>query len=256
MRELIRVTTERDGQLERIILNRPKGNIIDKEMLGALTYHLRALADHPGSRKLLLFEGAGDHFSFGAAIDEHLPGQVGEFLAAFHGFFRALEALGIPTAAVVRGQCLGGGCELALWCGWVFCHPGAQFGLPESKLGVFPPVAMLALPWRISGARATQLILTGESMDGAAAAALGLADQCDTDPGAALIDWFERALAPKSAVALRAAWRATRRPLAAALECELPQLESYYLRDLMACRDPLEGITAFMEKRPPRWSHA
>jgi len=247
---------ECDGQVERIILNRPKGNIIDKEMLTALIHHLQAIGENPGARKLLVFEGAGDHFSYGASLEDHLPEHVGEFLAAFHRFFRALEDVGLPTAAVVRGQCLGGGCEIALWCGQVFCHPAAMFGLPESKLGVFPPVAVLALPWRIGGARATQLILTGESVDGVVATELGLADRHEVDPETALRGWVERTLVPKSTVALRAAWQASRRPLAEALLRDLPVLETLYLRDLMAHHDPLEGLSAFMAKRAPRWKNA
>jgi cyclohexa-1,5-dienecarbonyl-CoA hydratase len=247
---------ECDGQVERIILNRPKGNIIDRDMLNALTLHLRALGEKPEARKLLVFEGAGEHFSYGASLADHLPDNVAEFIAAFHHFFRALEDVGLPTAAVVRGQCLGGGCEIALWCGQIFSHPAAMFGLPETKLGVFPPVATLALPWRIGGARATALILTGESLDGVAATTLGLADRHDVDPEAALRGWVERELIPKSTVALRAAWQATRRPLAEALLRDLPVLEKLYLNDLMAHHDPVEGVSAFMAKRAPRWKNA
>ena len=252
----IRCDSERSGQIERIVLDRPKANILDLEMIAAIRGRLAELSCAPGPLKLLVFEGKGEHFSFGASVDEHLPERVGQLLPAFHGLFRDLERLGVPTAAQVRGQCLGGAFELALWCGLIVCEPSARFGVPEIRLGVFPPVAAIALPWRVSGARATQIILSGDTCDGQSAATSGLADRCAEDAAAALREWFDERLAGKSAVAVRAAWRASRRPLERALAVELPELERLYLQDLMSHRDPVEGLTAFLERRQPVWSNA
>lgn len=252
----IRCDSECSGQIQRIVLDRPKANILDLEMIAAIRGRLAELSCEPGSLKLLVFEGKGEHFSFGASVDEHLPERVGQLLPAFHGLFRDLERLGVPTAALVRGQCLGGAFELALWCGLVVCEPSARFGVPEIRLGVFPPVAAIALPWRVSGARATQIILSGDSCDGQSAVMSGLADRCADDAAEALRQWFDERLAGKSAVAVRAAWRASRRPLERALAVELPELERLYLGDLMTHRDPVEGLTAFLERRQPVWSDA
>ncbi len=249
----IECRTERSGQIERIVLDRPSGNVLDLEMLEAIRARLEEIGSDAGPAKLVVFEGAGKHFSFGASVEEHLPGKVGRLLPAFHRLFWDLERLSIPTAAVVRGQCLGGGFELALWCGLIFSDPTARLGVPEIKLGVFPPIAAIALPWRISGARSTQMILSGESLDGPAAAALGLVDCCDDDPEAALQGWFARNLESRSAVAVRAAWRASRRLLADTLRDDLVSLESFYLKELMSHEDPVEGISAFVEHRPPVW---
>ncbi len=251
----VRVSTERSAELVRIVLDRPKGNILDIEMRTALRERIASLAREPGPAKLLVFEGSGAHFSFGASVPEHLPEKAGTLIPLFHAFFRELEGTGIPTAAVVRGQCLGGAFELALWCGTIFGEPSARFGVPETKLGVFPPVAALALPWRVSGARATQLILSGDTVEAGAAVAQGLADACEADAEAALQLWFDTHLAGKSAVAVRAAWRASRLRLAAALATDLPLLEAQYLKDLMGHRDPVEGLKAFLERRPPVWTH-
>jgi cyclohexa-1,5-dienecarbonyl-CoA hydratase len=251
----IRCTTEHSGQLERIVLDRPKANILDCEMLAAIRERIARLAEAPGASKLLVFEGAGGNFSFGASVEEHLPDRVTGLLRQFHRLFLDLERLSIPTAAVVRGQCLGGGFELALWCGYVVCEPSARFGVPETKLGVFPPMAALALPWRVTGARSTQMILSGESLAGEEAARCGIADLCTDDAEAALQEWFRMRLAPKSAVALRAAWRASRRLLADSLKNDIWSLEKYYLTDLMSHQDPVEGLSAFLEHRPPVWTH-
>lgn len=245
---------ERDGQVLRLVLDRPKANILDAEMVGALldaVHHTRA----EGPLKLIVIEGAGSHFSFGASVAEHLPGHARAMLTAFHRLFRDLEALGVPTAAVVRGQCLGGGFELATTCGRVVCDPSARFALPEITLGVFPPVAAATLAWRVPGAVATRLILSGEVVTGPDAARIGLADECADDPNAALDAWFERALAPRSAAAVRFAWRAARRPLAMQLGDELATIEHLYLDGLMRCRDPEIGLTAFLDRTPPAWEH-
>ena len=252
----IRCSAERGGQIQRILLDRPKGNVLDLEMITAMRARLAEISRAPGPVKLLVFEGAGEHFSFGASVGEHLPGHVGGLLSAFHGLFRDLEALGVPTAALVRGQCLGGAFELALWCGLILCEPSARFGVPETKLGVFPPVAAIALPWRVSGARATQIILSGDTYDAQGAVAWGLADRCTNDVAAALLQWFDQSLAGKSAVAVRIAWKASRTLLARSLAVDLPVLEKLYLEDLMAHRDPVEGLTAFLERRQPVWSDA
>lgn len=249
----IRTETRFGGAWERVLLARPKANVIDSEMISALRAHLASLRGRPGL-KLVQLEGEGAHFSFGASVEEHLPEAVGRMLPAFHALFRDLEGLGVPTASVVRGQCLGGGAELATWCGQLYCDPSARVGFPEVRLGVFPPVASLALGWRTRGVEATRLVLAGRALEGAQAAALGLADACVDEPDAALERWFEETLAPLPANAVRMAWRATRRPLARALTEDLPALERLYLDDLMAHPDATEGIRAFLERRPPRWS--
>jgi cyclohexa-1,5-dienecarbonyl-CoA hydratase len=249
----VRFSTERSGQIERIILDRPNGNVLDLEMLAAIRERIEHISADPGTCKLLVFEGAGRHFSFGASVEEHLPDKVGRLLPAFHELFWDLERLSIPTAAVVRGQCLGGGFELALWCGVLFCDATARFAVPEIKLGVFPPIAAIGLPWRVSGARSTQMILSGEPIDGMSAAHLGIADWCCEDPEDRLQSWFTQNLEERSSIAVRTAWRASRWLLADALRNDLTSLESLYLKDLMSHVDPVEGISAFVERRPPVW---
>ena len=254
MTAAVRIERTHDGAVARLVLDRPKANVLDATMTRELTEAVVALGDDPALR-LVVFEGAGRHFSFGASVEEHLPGRVRGMITGFHAFFRALEDLGVPTAAIVRGQCLGGGFEVATWCGMVFADPTARLAVPEVMLGVFPPIAALALGWRTTGAVATRLVTTGQSVKADEALRLGLVDDLSDDPEAALQAWIETSIVPLSGVGLRFAWRAARRPVARALAEDLPALEALYLDDLMACSDPVEGLTAFLEKRAPQWRH-
>ena len=245
--------TLRDGSVEHIVLASPPANILDMRTVRSIRNHVATFADRPRLR-LVVFDALGDHFSFGASVPEHMPDQVGDMLPGFHQLFVALEESGLPTAAVVRGRCLGGGAELATWCGTVHCSPSAAFAVPEVKLAVFPPIAAMAWRWRVGGNKATELILTGRNVRSAEAVLLGLADACSDDPLASVLAWHDKHLEPLSPAAVRFAWRAARAPLRRGLAEELPELERLYLDQLMAHPDALEGLQSFVEKRPPRWS--
>lgn len=216
MSEPIVVGHEAGGAIVRLTLARPKANVLDGAMVHALREVIRAIRPL-GPLKLVVLDAEGPHFSFGASVEEHLPERVAAMLHGFHALFRELELVGVPTASVVRGQCLGGGFEWATFAGRVFCDASARFAVPEIKLGVFPPVAAVMLPWRTRGPEAARLILSGRTIDGAEAVSLGVADVLAEDPNAAMLAWYEAELAPLSAVAVRCAWRALRRPLAHAL---------------------------------------
>ena len=202
-----------------------------------------------------VFEGAGAHFSYGASVAEHRPAEIERVLPRFHDLFRDLYDLARPTLAVVRGKCLGGGLELAAFCNWIFAAPDAQLGQPEIRLGVFAPVASLVLAERVGRPQAEMLCLGGHMLDAGEALETGLVDFVAEEPGAAADAWIERHLLPHSAVALHHAVRAVRLPLRDGFLRNLDELERMYLRDLMRTEDAREGITAFLEKRPPVWKN-
>jgi cyclohexa-1,5-dienecarbonyl-CoA hydratase len=211
---------------------------------------------HDPHLKLLTIEGAGADFSFGASIPEHAPGQIERVLPQAHALIYALLDFPAPTAAIVRGRCLGGGFEIALACDFIFAEQSARFGLPEIGLGLFPPTAAVLLPPRIGVARATRAILTGESQPATAMAAAGLVEQVCADGaiGESVEQWFDTHFRGRSAAALRHAAAAARFSLAQHARQVLPELERLYLADLMGTADAAEGIAAFLEKRPPRWT--
>lgn len=243
-----------DGQLLKLTLNAPKGNVLDTKMIEGLT---SALTRHDGPRlKAIVFEGAGSHFSFGASVPEHQKGQVRAMLPAFHGLFRKLLAMGVPTFAAVKGQCLGGGLELAGYCSWIVASPTAMFGQPEIKLAVFPPMASILLPWRLGGARGLDLCVSGRSINAEEAHRIGLVHAVADDPVQASTAFAREHLFGSSASSLRFADRAARLGLSRIIDESLPALERLYLDELMETHDANEGIGAFLERRKPHYSEA
>ncbi len=243
-----------DGQGLLIVLNDPKANILDRAMMGEINSMLDNLEGRK-ELKLLCFTGAGEHFSFGANVAEHVGEQAEPMLKAFHGMFLRLMQLAIPTVAAVRGRCLGGGMELSLFCNLVVAHPEAILGQPEIKLAVLPPLASLILPLKIGQSRADEIILTGRSMKAAEAQSMGLVDQIAEDPLAAIHDWASEHILPHSASSLRWTVRAARWHYDQILRTGIPALENLYLNHLMATHDAKEGLTAFLEKRQAEWTH-
>jgi cyclohexa-1,5-dienecarbonyl-CoA hydratase len=156
---------------------------------------------------------------------------------------------------VVRGQCLGGGLEVALAGSLIFAAPDAQFGQPEMKLGVFAPAASVLLPYRVNQPAAEDLLFSGRSIGAVEARALGLVYAVTDDPHAAALAYFEAHLAGKSAAALACAVSAARVGLLHDVRRRLGEVERLYLDRLMQTRDANEGLTAFLAKRAPTWEH-
>jgi cyclohexa-1,5-dienecarbonyl-CoA hydratase len=251
----VRFESLEGGAVRRLLLTGSKGNVIDSAMSAALAAAVREAAAIP-SVKAILLEGDGAHFSFGASVEEHLPEHVASMLRGFHALFRTLLETAVPALAAVRGRCLGGGLELAAFCHRVFASPDARLGQPEIVLGVFPPVASMFLRERTGRGAAEDLCLSGRTIDAAEARAIGLVDVMADDPSAAALAYARDHLLPRSAASLRHAVRAVRRDLAARFEADIAAQEALYLGDLMKTADAVEGIRAFLEKRPPRWSDA
>lgn len=246
-----------DGDtLWRVTFGDATGNILDAEMMTSLTqtFHYASAQRH---LKAIVLEGAGDHFSYGASIHEHLPAEVPNMLRRFHDLLLAVLDSSVIVLAAVRGRCLGGGLELAALAHRIFAHPEATFGQPEIALGVFAPVASVILPLRIAPADAEDLCLSGRTISAHEAAAMKLVDgRLADDPAAAALEWARTHLGEKSASSLGLAVRAVRTHLVAAMKTQLPLVERLYLDELMSTEDAREGIQAFLEKRSPRWTDA
>ena len=248
----LHVELEKDGALLRLRLSRPKANIIDAEMIAALR---AALHEHLSGARLraVLLEAEGPHFSFGASVEEHLPGSCAAMLHELHALILQLVASPVPVLVAVRGQCLGGGLEVAAAGHLIFAAPGATLGQPEIKLAVFAPAASCLLPERIGPSRAADLLFSGRGIGAEEAHRIGLVDALAEDPLQAALAYFEEHLAKRSAGSLRFAVRAARFDFVQRVRRKLAEVERLYLEELMATHDAVEGLTAFIAKRPAVW---
>ena len=249
----LEVRFEAEGRLLRLHLARPKANLIDAEMIAALDEAFARPV--PGALSAILIDAEGPSFSFGASVAEHLPDQCGAMLASLHRLIRRIVASEVPVLVAAHGKCLGAGLELALSGHLLFVAPDAELGQPEIRLGVFAPAASCLLPELIGPSRAADLLLSGRTVSGAEAVSLGLAREAHADPAAAARAYATEHLLPKSASSLRHAVRAARADFAARIDRRLAQVEQLYLEQLMRSRDAIEGLEAFLAKRPPKWEH-
>ncbi|MBI1944465.1 MAG: enoyl-CoA hydratase/isomerase family protein [Deltaproteobacteria bacterium] len=253
MTRLVRTEMLEDGRVQRVVLTGGKGNIFSTAMMAAVTAALDEHKDDP-KLKLVVLEGEGAHFSFGASVEEHKKEQAPGMLAAFHRFIRGLAAHPVPVAALVRGQCLGGAFEVVCACHFVFCTSEAKFGCPEVKLGVFPPVLAAIGPLRLGNALSERLVVTGATIGAEEALRCGFATKIVVDE-AELFAWYREHLAPLSAFAIRQATKVARRAggMMQALEGALEAAERQYVAELLPSHDANEGIASFLERRKPAW---
>lgn len=250
----LKVWREEDGRLLRLRLNRPKANLIDAAMIAELD---RVFAEQTGNPHIgaILLDAEGPHFSFGASVEEHLPEQCAAMLAGLHGLVLRMVASPTPVLVAVRGQCLGGGLEVALAAHLMFVASDATLGQPEMKLGVFAPAASCLLPEAIGPARALDLLVSGRTLNGTEAAAIGIALAASADPEQAALAYASEHLLPKSASSLRFAVRAARGDYVARVREKIAAVERLYLDEMMKSRDAVEGLHAFLAKRPAQWEH-
>jgi cyclohexa-1,5-dienecarbonyl-CoA hydratase len=250
----VEIWLDRDEALLRLRLDRPKANLIDSSMIASLTQAFAAYAE-PGPVRAALLDAEGPHFSFGASVEEHLPAQCAEMLSSLHELLKVMLEWPRPILIAVRGQCLGGGLELALSGSLIFASNDAQFGQPEIKLGVFAPAASCLLPLRIGQGAAEDLLFSGRSIDATEAKTLGLVHAVADDPEVAALAYFDTHLAKKSAAALAWAVEAARGGYAPEVERRITKVQRLYLDHLMQTHDANEGLAAFLAKRAPKWEH-
>ncbi len=256
--EKIKINYLYDDSIANILLDDGKGNVMDYIMMEDLQSVLDSFSEKKNI-KLIVIEGVGKHFSFGASVEEHQKEFAGAMIRAFHKLFFTLRDLSIPIAAKVTGQCLGGGMELCLMCNFIFADKTAKFGQPEIILGVFPPPASILLAEKIGLAKAEELLLTGKTISADEAKSMGLLNDVFADKealNAGLNNWIETNILPKSASSLRYAVKAVRAKMNHILGNFLPQLESMYINQLMQTEDANEGISSFLEKRKPVWKNS
>jgi cyclohexa-1,5-dienecarbonyl-CoA hydratase len=249
------ISVEQRDDVAYLTLDRPPLNVLTIAMMRELSAALAQAVQQPSLRAVVL-QGRGRAFSAGVDIGEHQGETLRPLLDAFHSLILDLLRSPVPLVAVVHGLALGGGCELATASDLVLIADDAKIGVPEIKLGVFPPAAAVLFPRLIGAHRGLELILTGELISGTEAARIGLANRAM--PAAELESALESLLAcfrNSSAAALRITRRAVIDSLDRSASDALKELERVQVEELIPSHDAQEGLRAFLEKRAPVWHH-
>ena len=249
----IEVTLE--NGLGTVTLNRPPVNVLNIAMMEEIN---NALDSWQGDKdlKVVLFNAKGKCFSAGVDVGEHMGDMASKMIEVFHGIFRRMDKLGVLTMASVYGSCLGGGCELAIFCDLVLASESAKLGQPEIQVGVFPPIAAQIMPRIIGRKAATELIFSGKIISAQEALNLGLINKVVKEEE--LEKETEASLKPYmklSSEVLRLTKKAMMSGLKDDLEPSLRLIEDIYLNELMKTHDAHEGLKAFLEKRKPEWKN-
>jgi cyclohexa-1,5-dienecarbonyl-CoA hydratase len=246
-----------DNRVARIAFNNPPLNAFTLDLLEELSETIHVAAREEGLCAIV-FESVPESraFSVGVAIEDQRGEYAYQMIDALHAVFRNLNFYSKPTIAVVTDAALGAGCELAAFCDIVVASDKARFGLPQVKVGVFPPVASVYLPRSVGLKRANEMILTGALYTAQEAKDYGLVTYVvpDEQIPARLFETLE-SLRRLSAPVLETARRAISEAAGLPFEEGLTRVEDIYLNHLMSLKDPGEGVGAFLEKRTPMWKH-
>jgi enoyl-CoA hydratase len=251
------VRLDHDGPISTLTVARPdRMNALDAQVLDDIGAAVREVADRAEARCLLV-TGEGKAFVAGAdiaAMRGMSPEQARAFAQRGHAVFDALETLRVPAIAAVNGFALGGGCELALACDFIYASDKARFGQPEVKLGIIPGFGgTQRLARRVGPGVARELIYSGAMIDAAEALRIGLANRV-LAPDALLPTARETASAIAAAGPLAVA--AAKRVIRDGVDQPLPganALEVEAFGELFSSEDTPEGMGAFLDKRAPKF---
>jgi enoyl-CoA hydratase len=249
---------EARGPVTLITLNRPQAlNALNSQVLADLIAALGAF-DADRGQGCAVLTGSEKAFAAGADIKEMMTlGFADVFGSNFFSGYERVTATRKPIIAAVAGYALGGGCELAMMCDFILAADTARFGQPEIKLGVTPGMGgSQRLTRAIGKAKAMEMCLTGRMMDAAEAERSGLVSRIV--PAAELV---EEAVKTANTIAGMGplAVLANKEMVNAAFETMLAQgitFERRLFHGLFGTEDQKEGMAAFSEKRPAKWTGA
>jgi enoyl-CoA hydratase len=187
-------------------------------------------------------------------MSEMGAGEAEAFSRLGHRAFSALEALSVPTIAAVNGFALGGGCELACACDWIYAARRARFGQPEVKLGLIPGFGGTSrLVRRVGAAWAKELVLSGEPIGAETAERIGLVNRVCVEEDVVEVALTTAAkIAEKGPLAVATAKRVIQEGQGADVRVA-HALEQAAFGGLFASDDAREGLAAFLAKREARF---
>ena len=165
-----------EGPVARLTLDRPEHNLLNERMLSEIAAGINSIGERR-EIKLIVIDSAAKSFCGGIELGEYTQRRVFQLLDAFHNAFAAMMDTSKPVLVVINGPAFGGGSELAALADLVVATPKARFAQPEIKLGVFPPLSAVILPYILGPKVALELVLTGEAMTAERAHDLGLVNR-------------------------------------------------------------------------------
>jgi len=247
------VITERDGPVGIVTINRPRQ--LNALSSGVLTELAAALEAHDQDQEIraIILTGGTEVFAAGADLKEFGTRSVVDMMSGNRvALFDRVRGIGKPVIAAVSGYALGGGCELAMLCDMIVASETARFGQPEINVGLMPGAGgTQRLARTIGKAKTMEMVLTGAPIDALTAERLGLVN-CVV-PVDLLMDEAKKLagrIAAKPPLSVQfskqAVLKAFELPLTEAVDYER---KLFYL--LFGTEDAREGISAFVEKRPP-----
>jgi enoyl-CoA hydratase len=257
--ELVGTKSEDDG-VELLILRHPPVNALSRALLDQLDARLSAIAANPKVRSVVL-TGDGQYFCAGADVKEMAvlgKEKAPEIQARGQALLQRLADLRCPTIAAVNGLAVGGGLELALACDLRISADSAKLGAPEVGLGLLPAYGgTQRLPRLVGVAKAKELIFTGALIPAPEALRIGLVNKVvpSGQELRAARDWAHT-IAQKAPRAVAGAKQAIHAGLDGTLSEGLQAEKGAFLREVMASSDLDEGIAAFVERRPPKFTGA
>lgn len=255
MSEYQYLKVEKADGVVRIMLDRPKHNVLDITMMNEMNTELEELASDK-ELKCVVFSGAGASFCAGVEVADHKPESAGQMIETFNRIFELIDQLDVPVIASVHGACLGGGMELAIACDIIVAADSAIFGQPEIKLAFLPPYAAIRLPHLVGPAKAIEICTTGKRYSAAEAQQMGMV--CYAVPDDQLADATDKLVKEiqyNSPLIIRLNKQAVKKHLGLPFPQAINSVSDLFLNTLMKTEDVLEGIKSFEEKCKPVWKN-
>lgn len=247
------ILLEVDGPIATLILNRPsKRNAIQFAMWAAIEAQLSQLLSNPEVR-VLVVRGEGEHFCAGADISELTNGPGGEYGRVNWAAEEALANFPVPTIAMIRGNCVGGGVSIATACDFRIASEEAVFGITPAKLGIVYPTNALERAVRVMGASATkQMMFTGDLISAERAHHIGLVDEVvSIDQLQSRVDVLVHTILDRSPLT-QVASKAMIDEVVREGKVK-PKTTLHWETEMDKSGEVREGVAAFLAKRPPRW---
>ena len=249
----LNILLELDGPVATLVLNRPsKRNAIQFAMWAAIEAQISQLLTNPEVR-VLVVRGEGDHFCAGADISELTNGPSGEYARVNWAAEEALANFPLPTIAMIRGNCVGGGVSIATACDIRIASHDATFGITPSKLGIVYPTNALERAVRVMGGSATkQLMFTGDLINAERALHIGLVDEVlPPEQLQSRVDQLVHTIIERSSLT-QVASKAMIDEVVREGRVK-PKTTLHWETEMDKSGEVREGVAAFLAKRAPRW---